>query len=43
MKMKKSNGEFAKNDLENAHVFKEHFVKLYNNHEGIKYHESSVK
>ena len=40
MKMKKKTGEYAKNDLENAHVFKDHFEKLYNNHEGTKYDES---
>ena len=38
MKMKKPNGEYCINDLENAEVFKNFYLKqLYNNHEGTKY------
>ena len=37
MKMKKPNGEYCKNDLENAEVFKNFYSKLYNNHKGTKY------
>ena len=36
MKMKKPNGEYCINDLENAEVFKNFYLKLYNNHEGTK-------
>ena len=39
MKMRKHNGEHCKNDLENAEVFKDHYTKLYNNHNGTKYDE----
>ena len=38
MKMKKPNGEYCINNLENAEVFKNFYLKqLYNNHEGTKY------
>ena len=40
MKMRKQNGEYCENDLENAEVFKEHYTKLYNNHTGTKYDEN---
>ena len=40
MKMRKKNGDYCENDLENAEVFKTHFLKLYNNHEGTKYDET---
>ena len=40
MKMKKPNGEYCTNDLENAEVFKNFYLKLYNNHEGTKFDES---
>jgi hypothetical protein len=40
MKMRKQNGDYCKNDLENAEVFKEHYSKLYNNHNGTKYDET---
>ena len=40
MKMKKPNGNFCKNDLENAEVFKNFYSKLYNNHDGTKYDET---
>ena len=35
--MKKPNGEYCINNLENAEVFKNFYLKLYNNHEGTKY------
>ena len=37
MKMRKSNGELAKNDKENAQVFKEHLNVLYNQVEKTDY------
>ena len=40
MKMKKPNGDYCINDLENAEVFKNFYSKLYNNHEGTKYDET---
>ena len=40
MKMRKQNGDYCKNDLENAEVFRNHFLKLYNNHNGTKYDET---
>ena len=40
MKMKKPNGDYCINDLENAEVFKNFYLKHYNNHEGTKYNES---
>ena len=37
MKMKKPNEEYCIHNLENAEVFKNFYLKLYNNHEGTKY------
>ena len=31
MKMKREDGSYAKNDIENAEIFQKHFTKLYNN------------
>ena len=38
--MKKVNGEYCNNDLENAEVFKNFYSKLYNNHKWTKYNET---
>ena len=37
IKMKKPNGEYCSNDLENAEVFKNFYLKLYNNDKGTEY------
>ena len=37
MKMKKDNGEMAKNNQENTEVFQKHFTKLYNQVEGTNF------
>ena len=43
MKMKQLNGQLAKNDLENAEIFKTHFEKLYNNFETTTYDETVLE
>ena len=42
MKMKKSNRDYCTSDLENAEVFKNFYIKLYNNHECTKYNETII-
>ena len=42
IKMKKSDGTLAKNDIENAQVFQQHNTKLYNNKSGTKYNEAVI-
>ena len=37
MKMKKADGTMAKNNMENAKVFEDHFKKLFNNTTGTNY------
>ena len=42
IKMKKSDGTFAKTDIENAKVFQQHNTKLYNNTSGTDYDETII-
>ena len=43
MKMRKSDGTYAKNDTENANVFHEHFNKLFNNKTGTEYDPAVIE
>ena len=42
IKMKKSDGTFAKTDIKNAKVFQQHNTKLYNNTSGTDYDEAII-
>lgn len=37
--MRKQDGDYCNNDLENIKLFKDCFCKLYDNHEGTNYNE----
>lgn len=43
MKVQHDNGELAKNNIENAQIFKKHFQKLFNNNTTTKFDPDVLK